>query len=256
MISPLVPYGISGFIWYQGESNVGRAESYRTVFPGLIQDWRAQWGNKNLPFYFCQLPAFNDKKSTPEESAWAELREAQAAALELPRTSQAVILDLGEEKDLHPRNKRDVGDRLAKIALADTYGKSVPHEGPVFQSMRKEDGALRVSFAHSDGGLVARPLPDRYQPRLVSPDTVPLVRNSPKSQLEGFAICGSDQKWKWADAHIDGTAVVVSSPEVPDPVAVRYAWADTPTFNLFNGAGFPAAPFRTDKYPDLSAKKP
>lgn len=252
MISPIVPYGIRGAIWYQGESNVGRAFQYRTAFPLLITDWRSQWKQGDFPFYFCQLANFQAKTSEPGESAWAELREAQSSTLSLPNTGQAILIDIGEASDIHPQNKRDVGTRLALIALAQDYGKKIPFSGPVYDSVKFEDGKAILSFRHADGGLVAAPVPATYDVQTVASKTAPLVRNSPQSQLEGFAICGADKVWHWADAKIQGDTVVVSSPKVPQPVAVRYAWADNPTCNLSNGAGLPAGPFRTDDFPALT----
>ncbi|TSA37416.1 MAG: sialate O-acetylesterase [Verrucomicrobiaceae bacterium] len=246
MIHPLVSYTINGVIWYQGETNVPRAWQYRSAFPMLIKDWRTQWNQPDLPFYFCQLANFKPKLATPDESADAELRESQSLALNLPNTGQAVLIDIGEAGDIHPKNKKDVGDRLARIALANCHGKKIPFSGPVYQSMKIEGGKIRLMFAHTDGGLVAKPLPATYDVKTDAGVTAPLVRNSPKSALEGFAICGADHKWVWADAKIDGGSVVVWSDQVPQPVAVRYAWASNPTCNLYNGAGLPASPFRTD----------
>ena len=255
LIAPLAGCGLRGFIWYQGESNTGRAAQYATTFPLMIRDWREHWGAGDLPFYFCQIANANAKHPQPRESGWAELREAQTRTLSLPRTGQAVLLDLGEEDDLHPRNKRDVGERLARIALARDYGKTVVESGPVFAATAIEGGAVRVRFRLTEGGLVARPLPDAYRPRSTQPRTVPLDRHSPGGTVEGFAICGADRRWVWADAAvIDGDSVVVSSRSVGAPVAVRYAWADNPTCNLYNGDGLPAAPFRTDAFPLSTAE--
>lgn len=249
MIHPIVPYAISGVIWYQGESNAGRAWQYRTAFPLMITDWRTQWNQGDFPFYFAQLANYQAKKDTPAESSWAELREAQSATLSLPHTGQAILIDIGESGDIHPRNKKDVGERLAKIALARDYGKSLPYSGPVFKSATVEDGKIRLSFSHTDGGLRAAPLPETYDVHTGSKKTAPLVRNSPASELEGFAICGEDRQWVWAEAKIDGETVLIWSDKIPAPVAVRYAWADNPTCNLVNGAGLPASPFRTDTFP-------
>lgn len=249
MIHPILSYAINGVIWYQGETNVPRAWQYRSAFQMLIHDWRAQWKQPDLPFYFCQLPNFKPKAAAPEESADAELRESQSLALKLPHTGQAVLIDIGEAADIHPRNKKDVGDRLARIALANLHGKKIAFSGPVWQSMKIEDGRIRLTFAHTDGGLVAKPLPATYDVKTEKGVTAPLVRNSPNSELEGFAICGDDRKWVWADAKIDGDSVIVWSDQVPKPVAVRYAWAGNPTCNLCNGAGLPASPFRTDEEP-------
>ncbi len=252
MIHPLLPYAINGVIWYQGENNVGRAWQYRTAFPLLIADWRAQWNQGDFPFYFCQLANYMPKKAAPEESSWAELREAQSQALHLPHTGQAVLIDLGESEDIHPRNKRNVGERLALLALARDGVNSSAASGPVCDSMTIEDDRVILGFAHAEGGLVATPLPGTYDVQSLAKSTAPLVRNSPNSQLEGFAICGTDRKWVWANAKIDGDHVVVWSDKVTAPVAVRYAWADNPTCNLYNGAGLPASPFRTDDFAPLT----
>lgn len=249
MINPIIPYAISGIIWYQGEANAGRAVQYRTAFPLMITDWRTKWQQGDIPFYFCQLANYMDKTDAPGDSAWAELRDAQSATLSLPNTGRAVLIDVGEAKDIHPRNKKDVGERLAKIAFAKDYGKAIPYSGPVFESAKVEDGKIRVKFTHTDGGLVAKPLPATYDLTTAAQQTAPLTRNSPNSEVEGFAICGADRKWVWADAKIDGDSIIVSSDKVAAPVAVRYAWANNPTCNLSNGAGLPASPFRTDDFP-------
>jgi len=255
MIHPIQGYAIRGAIWYQGENNAGRAWQYRTGFPLLINDWRRHWAQGDFPFYFCQLANFKEKKALPAESEWAELREAQCRTLTLPNTAQAVIIDVGESADIHPRDKKTVGERLAPIALAREYGARIPSSGPLYQSRRIADGKIILSFQHAEGGLVARPVPDTYVVRSLVNETAPLQRNSPKSQLEGFAICGADRHWIWADAKITGDNVVVWSEQVPKPVAVRYAWADNPTCNLWNGAGFPASPFRTDDFPLTTLNK-
>jgi len=252
MVHPILPLAVSGVIWYQGESNAGRAYQYRSSFPLLIKDWRKQWGRDDLPFYFCQLANYLAKTPEPGDSQWAELREAQSMTLSLRNTGQAVIIDTGESGDIHPRNKKAVGERLALIALAKDYGKSVVYSGPVYDSMRSEGGKIRIKFRHTDGGLVAKPLPATYDVVSLKNETAPLVRNSPDSPLEGFAICGADHKWVWADARIDGRDVVVWSDKIPAPVAVRYAWADNPTCNLANGKDLPASPFRTDDFPPVT----
>ncbi len=249
MINPVVPGAISGVIWYQGEFNVRRAVQYRTTFPLLISDWRRRWNRGDFPFYFCQLAGFLEKRSVPEESMWAELREAQSMALKLPNTGQAVLVDLGESGDIHPKNKKDVGDRLARIALAKCYGRNAAFCGPVCRSVEVARGEVRLSFDHADGGLVAWPLPAAYPVKTKIGETAPLVRNSPDSELEGFSVCGPEHIWIWANARIDGDSVVVWSDKIAQPVAVRYAWADNPTCNLFNGRGLPASPFRTDDEP-------
>jgi len=257
MINPLVPYAISGFIWYQGESNLPRAYQYRYAFPLLIKDWRQHWGNDDLPFYFCQLSNYYPKSDKPAESAFAfaELREAQSMTLALPHTGQAVLIDLGDSANIHFGHKKEAAERLAAVALANTYGKKIPFSGPVYSSLKIEDGKIRLQFDHVEGGLVAQPLAATYSVNAVNGAVAPLVRNSPKSKLEGFAICGDDHKWVWADAKIDGNSVLVWSDQVPKPVAVRYAWADNPTCNLYNAAGLPASTFRTDDFPATTKDK-
>ncbi len=249
MIAPLMPYAIRGAIWYQGESNGGRGWQYRTAFALLIEDWRGRWEQGAFPFYFCQLANFGQKNAKPEEHAWAELRESQALALKLRATGQAILIDVGEADDVHWRNKIVGGERLSRIALANTYGKPMEFSGPVYESKKVEQDKIRLTFTHVEGGLKAAPLPSTYQPRSTIDRTVPLVRNSPNSELEGFAICGSDKKWVWAQARIDGNTVIVWSPEIKEPTEVRYAWAMNPTCNLTNGSGLPASPFRTDDFP-------
>lgn len=252
MVNPIIPYGIRGVIWYQGEANAGRAMQYGTLFPLMIQDWRSHWGQGDIPFYFCQLANYSTKKDSPEDNSWAELREAQGKALSLPNTGMAVLIDIGEEGDIHPRNKVDVGDRLAQIALAKTYGEKIAFEGPRYLSTKVEGDKIRVSFHRAAGGLIAKPLPETYIVKSRFGETKPLQKMQPDSELQGFAICGEDRKWKWAQAKIDGDTVLVWSPEVPNPKAVRYAWAGNPTCNLASDAGLPAAPFRSDDFPSLT----
>jgi sialate O-acetylesterase len=255
MIHPVVPYGMRGVIWYQGEANWDRGYQYRTAFPLLINDWRNQWNAGAFPFYFCQIASYNGAPKVPGPAWYPEVREAQTMTLSVPNTGEAILIDIGEDGNIHPADKLDVGNRLAKIALNQTYGKKeVVFSGPVYQSAAVEGGQIRLHFTHTEGGLVARPIPATYLPTSKAPP-VPLVRNSPNSQLEGFAVCGADNKWQWADAKIDGATVLVSSAQVPSPVSVRYAWANYPFCNLYNGAGLPAGPFRTDDQPLLSLKK-
>lgn len=227
MIQPLLPFGIRGVIWYQGESDTWRPRQYRTLFPLVIRDWRARWGEGDFPFIFAQLPNFRERKAGPSDSDWAELREAQATALSLPNTGMAVTIDIGDGKDIHPKNKQDVGKRLAAWALGATYGQKGAISGPLYESMVVEGRTIRLRFAHTDGGLVA----------------------GDGGKLTGFALAGDDKSFVWAEAEVEGDTVVVSSPRVPAPVAVRYAWADNPECNLCNGAGLPASPFRTDDWP-------
>jgi sialate O-acetylesterase len=232
MIHPLIPYGVGGAIWYQGESNAGRAYQYRTLFPTMIEDWRKNWGRGDFPFLFVQLANFMQWKPDPSEgSAWAELREAQTKTLALPNTGMAVIIDLGEADDIHPTNKQDVGSRLAQSAWKVAFGMdNAVDQGPMYHSMRVDGATIRVKLTDTDGGLIA-------------------LGGGP---VQGFAIAGPDRKFYWADARIEGDEVIVSSPGVSSPVAVRYAWADNPRCNLYNGAGLPACPFRTDDWPGVT----
>jgi sialate O-acetylesterase len=224
MIAPLLPFAIKGAIWYQGESNVGRGKQYQTLLPTMIADWRARFGVGDFPFYIVQIANFLESKDTPTDSAWAELREAQAlTAQRVPHTGLACLIDIGEARDIHPRNKQDVGRRLALNAEALAYGLKVAYSGPTFKALTIDGNRARLTFDHTDGGLT------------VKGDT-----------LTGFAVAGADGTFVWADAVIDGDAVVVSAKGVPHPAAVRYAWADNPACNLYNGAGLPAVPFRTD----------
>ncbi len=224
MIAPLVPYGIRGAIWYQGESNVGTRRLYPALQEALITDWRARWGRRDFPFYFVQLAAHKAPAPEPGESSLASMREAQAAALALPATGMAVTIDIGDEKDVHPRNKKDAGLRLARLALAGTYGRDIVPCGPLYKMAEIEDGRVRLHFDHLGGGLVAKGGP-----------------------LRQFAIAGDDRKFVRAEAEIAGETVIVSSPSIPRPAYVRYAWADNPAgANLYNSEGLPAAPFRTD----------
>ena len=226
MIAPLIPYAIQGAIWYQGESNAGRAYQYQTLFPTMIRNWREDWGQPDLGFYLVQLAPFMAITPEPTESAWAELREAQRlTTLRLPHTGMAVITDVGDEKDIHPRDKQPVGERLAFAALDETYGMPVEGSGPAYAGMKVEGGKIVLRFDHAEG-LAAK-----------------------GGKLTGFTIAGADRKWVNADAEIRGRTVVVSSPSVSNPVAVRYGWANFPVLNLWNGAGLPASPFRTDEFP-------
>ena len=230
MIAPLIPYGIQGAIWYQGESNAGRAYQYRKLFPAMIKNWRKDWGQREFPFLFVQLANFKPVKPDPNESDWAELREAQLMTLAVPNTGMATIIDIGEADNIHPRNKQDVGKRLALWALAKTYGKDIVYSGPLYQSMEVKGNRIILHFDHVGSGLVAA-------------DGEP---------LKSFAVAGADRKFVWADAKIEGDTVVVSSDQVSEPVAVRYAWADNPVCNLTNKEGLPASPFRTDQWPGIT----
>ena len=230
MIAPIVPYPIAGAIWYQGESNAGRAYQYRKLFPDMITDWRKHWGQGDFTFLFVQLANFMARKDQPAESAWAELREAQTMTLAFPKTGQAVIIDIGDARNIHPKNKQDVGKRLALAARAIAYGEGIVYSGPIYDSMKVEGDKIRLSFKHVGGGLVAEG----------------------GGKLTGFAIAGADKKFVWADAQIDGGSVVVAGNDVAKPVAVRYAWADNPQCNLYNKEGLPASPFRTDQWPGVT----
>ena len=243
MIHPLMASTIQGVIWYQGEADAAMGAEYWTRFEAVIQGWRAGWG-RDFAFYHCQLPNLGEKMNTPKESKWAEGRQFQSMARTLPNTGQAVLIDVGEE-DIHPLYKKAVGERLARLALARTYKQKVVDSGPVYKSMKIEGDKVHLAFLSTAGGLVAKPLPAQYQPSHLSPTLKPLVRHSPEGELEGFAICGEDKKWVWATAKSEGDTVIAWSPAVPKPVAVRYAWADNPTCNLYNGEGLPASPFQT-----------
>lgn len=222
MINPIIPYSIRGVIWYQGEYNVGRALQYKTLFPLLIRDWRKQWQQGNFPFYFVQLANYNAVDSLPKASEWAELREAQTSALQLPNTATAVAIDLGEAKDIHPKNKQDVGARLALIARAKIYGELINYSGPVYLSHVTVNKTVKILFLNAAGGLKTKG------------DTI----------VRGFSIAGQDNIFHWATATVKGNVVTVYSPEVSKPKAVRYAWADNPVCNLYNRSGLPATPFR------------
>jgi sialate O-acetylesterase len=228
MVSPMLPYRIKGVIWYQGESNAGRPVEYRTLFPAVINTWRQQWHEGNFPFLFVQLANFMEAKDQPGESSWAMTREAQLKTLSLPNTGMAVISDIGEWNDIHPLNKEDVGKRLALWAGKLAYGdKKVVYSGPLYQSMEVQGNKIILQFTNTGSGLMAKG----------------------NSELKYFAIAGADKKFVWANATIAGNKVVVWSDQVPQPVAVRYAWADNPEgANLYNKENLPASPFRTDSW--------
>lgn len=228
MIKPLVPYAVKGAIWYQGEANADRAYQYRELMPLIINDWRKQW-KQPLPFFMVQLANYMARDNKPGESAWAELREAQLKSLDVENTGMAVAIDIGLTDDIHPTNKQDVGKRLGLAARHVAYGEQIAYSGPIYSGCTLERGQVRLRFSCADGGLVAK-----------------------GGKLKGFAVAGVDRKFHWADARIDGNTVVVTSPDVEFPVAVRYAWADNPECNLYNGAGLPASPFRTDEWPGVT----
>jgi len=232
VVHPTLGYGIKGVIWYQGESNASRAHEHTALFPFLIEQWRQEQGQGDFPFYWVQLADFQAEKPAPGDSAWAELRESQTKTLSLPHTGQAVIIDLGEGRDIHPRNKYDVASRLVRWALVKDYGLKFPYRSPEYQSVELAEGKATVTL-------------DCFGSTLKAFDV---------TEARGFAICGEDKVWKWAAAKVVGTdKVEVSHPEIPAPIAVRYAWADNPVCNLFSAAGLPVTPFRTDDF-DLTTK--
>jgi sialate O-acetylesterase len=228
MIAPLLNHRIKGVIWYQGESNTHAAAEYARMFPALIQDWRKQSHQGNFPFLYVQLANFMEARDQPVASEWAELREAQLKALQVPGTGMAVAIDLGEWNDIHPLNKKDVAGRLALAARNIAYGeKNTVYSGPVYKSMKIQQRKIILTFADIGGGLTAKG----------------------NAELRGFAICGVDRQFVWAKAMIEDDAVVVWSDAIADPIAVRYAWADNPQgANLYNKEGLPASPFRTDDF--------
>lgn len=241
MIAPLIPFAIRGAIWYQGESNAGRAWQYRMLFPDMIQNWRLDFEQGDFPFLFVQLAPWDRSKKRelaeitkePAASDWAELREAQSHTTRvLPNAGMAVITDYGDKDDIHPMKKEPVGARLALAARGLVYGHKVAYSGPVYRDLTIENGRALVSFDHVHGGLRAQ-----------------------GGSLRGFEIAGADRKFVWAEARIEGQRVLVESPAVPQPIAVRYGWSDFPVVNLFNKAGLPASPFRTDNFPMVSGPK-
>lgn len=233
MIAPLVPYGVAGAIWYQGESNAGRAELYRKQMPAMINHWRKDFGHGDFPFLMVQLANFTARNTEPVEQDWAYLREAQTMTTRnTPKVGMAVAIDIGEAADIHPRNKEDVGKRLALAALGIAYGRNISYSGPIYDSMRIEGDRVRIHFKHTGPGL-----------------TTGRDERNQRVPLKGFAIAGEDRKFVWADAVIEGHSVVVFSDKVPNPVAVRYGWSNNPEATLYNKDGLPASPFRTDDWP-------
>jgi sialate O-acetylesterase len=224
MMAPLTPFAIAGTIWYQGESNAEFAFQYRKIFATMIQQWRASWDEGDFPFLFVQLASFAPGAKNPD--AWATLRESQEKTLTLPKTGMAVAIDIGESYDIHPKNKQEVGRRLALAAENIAYGRKIEYMGPTFKSLRAANGTLRLTFMHLAGGLEVR-----------------------GKSLNGFQVAGDDQQFFPAEAKVEGTDVVVSSSHVAKPVAARYAWANDPECNLYNKVGLPAPPFRTDDWP-------
>ena len=233
MIAPLIPFAIKGAIWYQGESNAERAHQYRRLFVDMIRNWRRDWGQGNFPFLEVQLAPFKDIRKQPTNSSWAELREAQLYATQtLPKVGLAVITDVGEEKDIHPKKKEPVGARLALAARGIAYGEKLEYSGPIYKSAKFRGDRVVISFNHVGSGLVAR-----------------------DGALKGFAIAGPDKKFVWGQAEIEGDKVVVHHDDIAKPIAVRYGWADFPVVNLWNKDGLPATPFRTDDFPMITEPK-
>jgi len=227
MVAPMTNYTIKGFLWYQGEANSSRAKEYTTLQPALITDWRNKWKEGSIPFLFVQLPNFMEVDYLPSESQWAELREAQLKSLSVPNTGMAVAIDLGEWNDIHPDRKKEVGERLALAAEKIAYGeKDIVYSGPVYHSSTIDGNKVIVSFTNTGSGLIT----------------------NDGEELSQFAIAGADKKFVWAKAKIEGDKVVVWNDNIPDPLFVRYAWADNPDNpNLYNKEGLPASPFRTDR---------
>ncbi len=233
MIHPLVPYAIRGATWYQGESNAGNAHRYRTLFPAMIKNWRDDWKQGDFPFLFVQLAPFKAKSDKPEASDWAELREAQLMTLsKSPNTGMAVIIDVGDEKDIHPKQKQPVGERLALAARAIAYGEKIEHTGPMYESMTTSGERAILRFKNIGQGLEVR-----------------------GEKLTGFTIAGDDKVFHNAEAMLEGDTVVVSSSEVKSPTAIRFGWAGFPQVNLWNKNDLPASPFRTDNWPGVTEGK-
>ena len=227
MLNPIIPYGIKGAIWYQGESNASRAQQYKRVFPNMIKDWRNKWGEGNFPFLFVQLANFKKGVTQPAESEWAELREAQTQTLQLENTGMATIIDVGDAIDIHPKDKQTVGYRLSLAARKVAYGESLVYTGPTYQSMKVEKNKILITFDHVGKGLQVN---DKY------------------GYINGFTVASKNGDFKWASATmINSNTLALSSDEVTDPAEVRYGWADNPDdLNLYNSEGLPANPFRTD----------
>jgi sialate O-acetylesterase len=226
MVAPVINYTIKGFLWYQGEANTSRAEEYAKLQPAMIADWRNKWKELNAPFLYVQLPGFMDYNYLPSESNWAMLRESQLRSLSVPNTAMAVAIDLGEWNDIHPDNKKDVGERLALAAEKVAYGENIVYSGPTYQTSKIDSNKIIISFTNTGNGLIA----------------------NDGEALSEFAIAGEDKKFVWAKAKIEGDKVIVWSDTIKNPLYVRYAWADNPVNpNLYNKEGLPASPFRTDK---------
>jgi sialate O-acetylesterase len=224
MIAPLQPYALRGVIWYQGESNWPHPDEYAELFPAMIRSWRAQWGQGDFPFYFVQVANYT-VVNDPTNRAWPRLRDAQAQALALPFTGMAVAIDIGNPRDVHPLNKQEVGRRLALIAKTQVYGIPGDFSGPMFAYVTGEHAGLRVHFTHAGTGLISSGKP-----------------------VQSLEVAGADKVFHPATGKIERDTLLVSARAVPVPLAVRYAWTNAPEANLFNGAGLPAAPFRSDDW--------
>jgi sialate O-acetylesterase len=257
MIHPILNYAIKGAIWYQGESNAGQAYQYRTLFPLMIVNWRKDWKQGDFPFLFVQLAPFTAVAKEPGDSNWAELREAQTMTLRLPHTGQAVITDFGNVQDIHPTPKQPVGERLSLIARAQTYGEKVEYSGPTYKGLKVDGNKAVLSFDHTGGGLLSKELAETTVKNRAGKDQT-AYRVKPDSEgapLVGFTVCGEDKKFYPAKGEIVGETVVVTCEQVDKPVAVRYGWAQYPVCNLYNKAGLPASPFRTDDFPGVTQPK-
>lgn len=259
MIHPILNYQVKGAVWYQGESNASQAYKYRSLHPAMIENWRADFKNPDLAFYFVQLAPFTKVPKAPGESTWAELREAQTMTLKVKNTGMAVITDFGSEYDIHPTPKRPVGDRLALAARAKTYGEKIVYSGPMYKGVQFDGKKAMVSFDHVGRGLVTKEMVPTLERKskegatlgfawraLDGPTIAPLI---------GFTMCGKDKVFHFAKAEIVEGRVVVSSDAVAEPIAVRYGWADHPVCNLFNREGLPASPFRTDEFRGITQPK-
>ncbi|MEP7376730.1 MAG: sialate O-acetylesterase [Chitinophagaceae bacterium] len=223
MLAPVINYTIKGFLWYQGESNASRPEEYAKLQPALITDWRSKWKQGELPFIYVQLPNFMDANYLPSESQWATLRESQLKSLSVPNTAMAVAIDLGEWNDIHPDNKKEVGERMALAAKKIAYGENIVHSGPIYQSLKTEGNKIIITFDHTGSGLIT----------------------NDGEEISEFAIAGADKKFVWAKAQVEGDKIIVWNDAVQEPLYVRYAWADNPVNpNLYNKEGLPASPFQ------------
>ncbi len=236
VMAPTLGYGIKGVIWYQGESNAGRAWEYAQLFPYMIEQWRAEWKQGDFPFYWVQLADFMAEKTEPGDSTWAELRESQTRTMKLANTGQCVIIDLGEGKDIHPKNKHDVAARLVRWALVKDYGMKFAYRSPEFTKLEINGSKATVTL-------------DLFGSSALRPFDV--------TEAIGFAVCGEDKVWHWAKGKlVAGNKVEVSSDKVAAPIAVRYAWSDNPVANLFSNEGLPVTPFRTDDFEMTTKPKP